>query len=694
MADWDVATEAPHDAWSVQSQDYYNRLTKAQDQNPALTMNPLERAAAGAGAAIDQTRLGAKQLFTQISSVPELFTGDTARRDRALAAAQRVLDEVQEQRRVNAPLLATTAGKVGNVAGHAALAAPTMLLPGANTILGAGALGAGYGALQPALDAKETGRNMLAGLAGGAGLTAVARGAGALYSGVVDPLTPGGAQRVALNALERFARDPANLRRPVTELVPGSRPTLAEVTGDPGIAQLQRAAQAQPEVANALAQVRTERLAARQDAMRQAFGTDATLAQAQAARSQAVNPYYAQVAQSTAEVNPKRTVDLIDRIVAANPKREQLVSQLSKVRDTLFDRYEPADRARDAWRGVGELLQTNTRMSSADHQALRQARTLLARLKDGRADVNDTAAALRGLKVTSKAAGDTLQWAAENVALPDHVLASNPRALQSASQNIGDLLATKGPTGAPINEAITRELSTVKRSLDAQIGKAEPAYRDAQQLYRELSRPIAQMQIGQYLYGKLFPALTEQGAERVTPGRFAELLRDGDATAAKVTGFKRAKLADILTPEQRQTLDSLSQDFAREVKAQEQGKIPGSPTAQYLVGQNLLRQAMGPLGLPESWSESLLADTLSNRWVSAGLKPVEHRAQNALAEFLVNPQAYQAANSARGLATTALGRLAGRTTNAIAPVVRGVLPPASVGGAPAYLQPVQPGDQQ
>lgn len=53
----------------------------------------------------------------------------------------------EEAEQINAPLMKTAAGKVGNVAGQAALVAPTMLIPGANTAVGAGLIGAGTGAL-------------------------------------------------------------------------------------------------------------------------------------------------------------------------------------------------------------------------------------------------------------------------------------------------------------------------------------------------------------------------------------------------------------------------------------------------------------------------------------------------------------------------------------------------------------------
>lgn len=113
--------------------------------NPERDMSAGQRFLAGAGKAVHDVGMGIGQLL-----------GTTNRAD------------VEEQRKTDAPLMATTAGKVGNFAGAVGMAAPTALVPGANTVAGAGVVGSLMGLLQPSTSTKETLTNVALGGTGGA----------------------------------------------------------------------------------------------------------------------------------------------------------------------------------------------------------------------------------------------------------------------------------------------------------------------------------------------------------------------------------------------------------------------------------------------------------------------------------------------------------------------------------------------
>jgi hypothetical protein len=102
--------------------------------------------AAGAGKAYADTWRGIKQL-----------TGNMSR------------EEMDEVRRLDAPLMDTKAGIVGNIGGHIATSLPTAAIPGANTYKGAALIGAGLGFMQPVATGEDRLTNTAFGAAGGLG---------------------------------------------------------------------------------------------------------------------------------------------------------------------------------------------------------------------------------------------------------------------------------------------------------------------------------------------------------------------------------------------------------------------------------------------------------------------------------------------------------------------------------------------
>lgn len=109
------------------------------------TSQGVDRVLSGAGKAFADAGRGIKQL-----------TGNMSRAD------------VDEAKRLDAPLMATTTGKAGNLLGTAAIAAPAAFIPGVNTYLGASVLGGAMGALQPVGTDDSRLLNIGLGAAGGA----------------------------------------------------------------------------------------------------------------------------------------------------------------------------------------------------------------------------------------------------------------------------------------------------------------------------------------------------------------------------------------------------------------------------------------------------------------------------------------------------------------------------------------------
>lgn len=94
---------------------------------------------------------------------------DIGRGGAQMVGAGPTAEETAEQRKLDAPLMDTGAGIAGNISGNVAALAPLALVPGANTVAGAAALGASTGALQPTKTAGERLTNMATGGAIGTG---------------------------------------------------------------------------------------------------------------------------------------------------------------------------------------------------------------------------------------------------------------------------------------------------------------------------------------------------------------------------------------------------------------------------------------------------------------------------------------------------------------------------------------------
>lgn len=154
---------------------------KIPGANPTEGMSGPQRFAAGAGKAVVDLGRGAGQMLGMVSD-----------------------EDIAESRRLDAPLMKTAGGKWGNVAGNVASAIPATFVPGANSLVGAAALGSTLGALQPTVEGESrlqnTGTGAAFGAAGyGAGklLGAAVRGAGNKITKIEGKVTAKAAEQAA-----------------------------------------------------------------------------------------------------------------------------------------------------------------------------------------------------------------------------------------------------------------------------------------------------------------------------------------------------------------------------------------------------------------------------------------------------------------------------------------------------------------
>jgi hypothetical protein len=159
-----------------------------------------------------------------------------------------------------------------------------------------------------------------------------------------------------------------------------------------------------------------------------------------------------------------------------------------------------------------------------------------------------------------------------------------------------------------------------------------PSYREARDTFKNMSGPINEMELAEQLRAKGMPAMAD-----VTGSAPGKLYADGMARELRSLGpqFNRA------SPEFKGRVGGLMKELEGRARAEGLGKPTGSPTAQYLTTQNLMRQIAGPLGIPAGFAEKTGASLMATPFVGSALqwagKGSEQRLQQELAEFLLNP---------------------------------------------------------
>lgn len=183
------------------------------------------------------------------------------------------------------------------------------------------------------------------------------------------------------------------------------------------------------------------------------------------------------------------------------------------------------------------------------------------------------------------------------------------------------------------------DLMGVQQRLLGFLEQASPDYGAARRTYAQMSRPINQMDIGQELRDRALPALDDLSngsLSRVNANRYAQALRNADQTARQATGRTGATMADVMDPAQMARIQGVGQDMARYASAQELARVPGSPTAQYLGAQNVIRQFLGPLGIPQSAADSMIGRVASGL-LGFPFRMTQSQTEQLLARALTEP---------------------------------------------------------
>lgn len=190
----------------------------------------------------------------------------------------------------------------------------------------------------------EGGRQRMAEKLIGEEARAAQKGAGAFPAGTevpqvnpaltqsAPPIGPGFSPEDALTTAARGGRTAANF----DEIIPGSRPTLAQATGNAGIAALERAAISR--APNAFNELQQSNNAARMDFFNGLRGNTQTLEQAIAQREETAIPMLKEALAGARPANANPVVAEIDSILAGpDGKRGAVRSALGNVKQNIHD---------------------------------------------------------------------------------------------------------------------------------------------------------------------------------------------------------------------------------------------------------------------------------------------------------------------------------------------------------------------
>lgn len=521
--------------------------------SPASGMSGMEKFLAGAGGAMTGRLMGLGQLAGMVS--PE---------------------QIAERQRLAEPLMRETPARVGSMVGDVVALAPTAFIPGAATLPGAMAIGAGTEALTtPGGLGERAQAGALGGAFSGAGQLAARAIAGGMHGlgGLLEPFTPSGRENIAARTMQRFATDPDaafTALQNVPEYVPGSIPTTAEATGDIGLSQLQRGLLSTPELQTGLpARVQANR-SARYQALAKIAKTPEELEAAVKFRGAITKPMY-------------------EKAFAA-----------------------PVNMADDAAIELTSIINT-----PSGRRAINAAWQLAA--EEG----VDISKDLAKLTAEGGTAGQI-----------------SPRALQYIKWGYDDLIGKK--TGETALGKKASELAKTNRDkLINLIERVNPEQAKADKAFSKLSRPIDQMKVGEYIVDKYASELSQMSGVGETPTAFMKAVKGApDVTAERATGFKKS-LEQILNPRQLKAIEGVAKDLARKTRAEKLGLASGSPTAQNLSAQNLLRRTLGPIGFPSGFMEETLLPSLMVPGRAAQFAynaMAEPKLQGLLGQAMLDPQ--------------------------------------------------------
>jgi hypothetical protein len=374
---------------------------------------------------------------------------------------------------------------------------------------------------------------------------------------------------------------PPNLK----QIVPGSVPTMAESSANPGVAALQRSMRDLNNNSPLVAR-EAQNTAARNAAMENTVGTNADIEAAKEARDETAGPMREAAFENSTDTDVRNVKTAINKVLASpSGQRDVVASSLTKIRDKLELDYPLSERVGDS---VGPLKDAISSGKLGDEKLadFTEARRLLNSANRGFTSEEDLVKGLQDLAKKQKIVGP-IDNALRIVKSGGIKLQNDPAQLYGIRQSVTDMLSPMAHGTGSDARLASSELIGITKSLDNAIEKGAPGYKAYMAKFAEMSKPADAMEFLQKL------KLTD-GKGNVTLGKTTTALANLERDSNK-SGIQNAK---AVTNAQKQTLQNVHDDLLRSQNIT-LGKSLGSNTVQNALAQKRLglAQRILPEGL-------------------------------------------------------------------------------------------------
>lgn len=359
-----------------------------------------------------------------------------------------------------------------------------------------------------------------------------AKGVGAVYN-ALDPKSA-----AYLTAVEGRGPEVLNALRQPSEIVPGSLPTAAEAAAPVGATRFSAMGASAAKTAPSPFYERAEaQKAAQLAAVQQVGKTPAELKAAEAARGATAKSLYG-ISDKAMVAADDAFTSLLDR-----PSMDKVLARAS---DLAAEKGQPFQ--------IGQNRPAQVVPSSIVDEAGRPL-------------------------------GQTV--------IPGEVAQYPGSSLHAMKMAFDDLI--KNPERFGIGAAEVGAIKGTRAQFLNWVEDKAPAYKTARETFAAQSKPINQMEVGQFLEGKLKPALGEETA-RLRASGFATALENAPGTIKRATGESRFQtLSEVLTPEQIKIVEDVRADLARARQAEAQAAAArGAGPDVNLMGTEVMGSVRAP----------------------------------------------------------------------------------------------------